>query len=159
MLVPLGAGAQDDLDGKFVKKDDVQESKCMEGAYGLKKVRGYTETKIKYGDSYLEVKPVSKVLTSSEFRFVLKPQKRESEHRDYKTAIVSITSDDDDHDKPADWLHVKGKWSPDNNVIVACVPNFAEERTYKYNVKISFKADEFTITTGYLDPRADLIPE
>ena len=132
---------------------------CKDAANEPIEMSGFTATAVVYGDSYLVVIPISKVRENTEFRFGLMPKKRSNQNRDYKTAKVSITSDDDDGDTPADWLDVEGTYADAvDGTLVACVPDFAlgddEKKTYKYKVTIS---DGPTVY-GYLDPRADIIP-
>jgi hypothetical protein len=143
--------------GKAIKKT-FTSSECFDGGAPLS-LDGYTITGVAYGDSYLVVVPLSTVHPNSEFRFALAPKKRSNQNRDYKTAKVSITSDDDDGDTPADWLDVEGTYADAvDGMLVACVPDFAlgedETKTYKYKVTIS----DGTTVYGYLDPRADIIP-
>jgi len=138
--------------GKAVKTS-FASSECLNGGAPLS-LEGYTVTAVAYGDSYLIVIPISTVHPNSEFRFALAPKRRSSENRDYKTATVSNTSDDDDADTPANWMDVSGTFASDGT-LVACVPNIATGQTYKYKVTIS---DGGGTEYGMLDPRADIIP-
>lgn len=152
LILPLVAAC----DGMARKKSFTSDT-CVDGGGDPAEMKGYTRTAIAYGDSYLVVIPISEVRPETEFRFHLAPKRFDNENIDYESATVSITSDDDDGDTPADWLDVEGTFSV-NGTLVACVPDIAPDQTYKYKVTISTTNGGTTTVHGFLDPRADIIP-
>lgn len=141
-------------DGQFIR-DKFTSTTCGGGGISL---TGYTATIIRYGDSRLNVIPISKVLPGTEFRFVLLPKIRETDAPiDYEKAIVMISSDDDDADSPADWLEAKGTFSDSgSHTLVTCVPtreNLSKTK-YKYKVSVSYPSE--TDIISYIDPRVEI---
>lgn len=149
-VLVVSAGCRD---GQFIK-DNFTSSTC-----GIS-FSGYTATVVHYGDSRLFVLPISKIRPDTEFRFRLLPKVRKTDPPvDYRDAFVSITSDDDDLDTPANWLDVSGTLNANGNWLVTCVPAAAglTQSRYKYKVTVSWPGVAAVDTLGYLDPRADII--
>ena len=143
-------------DGQFIK-DTFTSTTCGGGGISLS---GYTATVVHYGDSRLFVLPISKIKPASEFRFVLLPKIRDTDLPvNYEDAFVTITSDDDDADTPANWLNVSGTVNADGDSLVTCVPPAAgrTKSQYKYEVTVSWPDADAANMLGYLDPRADVI--
>jgi len=150
-VLVVSAGCRD---GQFIKKA-YTSSACSSASFS-----GYTATIVHYGDSRLFVLPISKIRPESEFRFLLLPKVRKTDPPvDYKNAFVSITSDDDDGDTPANWLDVKGTLNADGKTLVTCVPSASglTKSQYKYKVTVSWPSEAPADALGYLDPRADVI--
>lgn len=138
-------------DGKFIKKEFLS-SECFDGSSALD-MKGYTATFVKYGDSYLVVKPTSSIGHSSEFRFVMVPKIRKTGTLDLANVRIKVSSDDDDADTPADWLEKEGDYN--DGTLTVCVPTAPTKTSYKYKVTVLVGGKE----VGMLDPRADLIPQ
>ena len=143
-------------DGQFIRST-FTSSTCGGGGISFS---GYTVTAVHYGDSRLFVLPISKVRPDTEFRFGLLPKVKNTDPPvNYRDAFVSITSDDDDSDTPANWLDVSGTLNNDGKTLVTCVPPAAglTKNQYKYKVTVSWPGTAAVDTLGYLDPRADII--
>lgn len=157
LMLPLVAACANGMP----TRDSFFSSTCVDEGDPPIAMTRFTLTLLTYGDSHIAMLPLSRVHENSEFRIRLKPRSRDNENRDYKTALVSISSDDDDTDPIQNWLDVAGTFNTaKNNVLVVCVPelglNPGEFRRYKFKVKIS---DGSGTVYGYLDPRADIVPD
>lgn len=108
-------------------------------------VIGYTRTKVRYGDSYLEVRPVSNVWANTEFQVELRPRDA--------TRIRSLEVRGDEADEDAGWIRGTGEGQEDDPsgtiIIVGCVPNAEPGKEYKFDVLVD--------GVGVLDPRARII--
>lgn len=153
LVLAVTAGCRD---GQFIKNGFTSTS-CGGGGISL---TGYTVTAIRYGDSRLRIIPVSKLRPESEFRFGLLPKVKDSDPPvNFRDAFVTISSDDDDGDTPANWLDVSGTMSGSGGSLVVCVPaeTGLAKTQYKYAVTVSWPGTATTDTLGYLDPRARII--
>jgi hypothetical protein len=139
-------------DGRFVKKT------FLSGACGGGGFQGYTVTLLRYGDSRLMVVPISKIRPNAELRFQLVPKVRDTDGGVvFKDAFISIDSDDDDGDTPANWLKASGTFNADNGALTVCVPPTLLEPSYKYTVTVHSGDTDVTPVIGMLDPRANVI--
>lgn len=101
-------------------------------------------TWIKYGDSNLSAKPVTKIGKKSLWRFKLQPDNNGP--IDYDSAIVTITSKTPEYA----WLSVSGKRADSSDLIV-CVPDGLEIGTViEYMISVQW--------VGTLDPRGEVVP-
>ena len=105
---------------------------------------GYTQTKVRYGDSQIIVKPLSKVRPGTAFRFKLLPQRSATDQRDYRTVRVTIKA------KDSNWLPETSGTFKDarDGLLTSCVPEDLQENVYYYMVEVE--------DVGVLDPRADV---
>lgn len=138
LLVAVGAAALVSAcatDGKPIASADVIEP-CSKP--------GYTQTKVRYGDSRIIVKPLSKVRPGTAFRFKLQPQRSASDETDYRTVLVTIKS------KGSVWLPETSGTFEDarDGLLTSCVPPDLQEKVYYYLVEVD--------DVGVLDPRADV---
>ena len=96
-------------------------------------------TWIKYGDSNLSAKPITKIGKKSFWRFKLQPDNNGPV--DYDNAVVTITSKTPQYA----WLSVSGKRAESSDLIV-CVPDGLELGTVvEYMISVQW--------VGTLDPR------
>lgn len=119
-------------------KEPFPDADCVDGM-----ADGYTQTKLKFGDSRIAMLPVSEVLPNTKFRIrVIAPE-------GFKNKNVEVTS------KTADssWLDTDPMLpQPRTDVIFVdgCVPADADEgEIYSFDVKIT--------GVGTLDPRLEVV--
>lgn len=105
---------------------------------------GYTQTNVRYGDSQIIVKPLSKVRPGTAFRFKLLPQRSATDETDYRTVRVTIKG------KGSAWLpETSGSFNDARDgLLTSCVPEDLQEKVYYYLVEVK--------DVGVLDPRADV---
>ena len=137
-------------DGQFIR-DSFVSMECGGGGVSL---TGYTTTVIGYGDSTLTVGPISKIRPETEFRFLLKPQVKDTDPPvAYKDAWVKIESEDDKAE--GNWLEAQGTYNGVGrpHTLVTCVPKEEEltKESYKYKVTVSYPNEADTIS--FIDPR------
>ena len=106
--------------------------------------QGIVNSVIRYGDSNISVTPVSEVKRKGEIRFVLNPQRQNSNNTDYKEIDVAIegkTGSDQ-------WLNTHGKFV-DKSFLVICVNQNQASGTYAYMVTVP--------GVGKIDPRVSVV--
>jgi hypothetical protein len=113
-------------------------------------VRGRTDEKFEYGDSFLRAKSRSDVGSSTEFRLDLKPKGKEHWPSKVTTVCTSGKGPAPDYDPiPCTWLN-KTQSFDDSKYMVFCVPGDVEVgSTFKYEINVP--------TIGTLDPRVRVI--
>ncbi len=101
---------------------------------------------MRYGDSYLEVRPVSEVRPFTEFQIELRP-------RDAGIVGKKVEVKGNEDDEDAGWIDGSSddqKEMPEDIITVGCVPKDAVEGTeYKFDVVVD--------DVGLLDPRARIV--
>lgn len=112
-------------------------------------VRGSTDEKFEYGDSFLRAKSKSDVGSKTEFRIDLKPKSRTHWPTDVTTLCTSGKGPEPDLDPiPCTWLN-KTQSFDDSRYLVFCVPEGLEVgSTFKYDISVP--------TIGTLDPRIEV---
>lgn len=114
--------------------------------------KGGTYVKVKYGDSKLKVKPISKLHRGGAFEFRLKPKKPWpwGKDKDYGNALVTIEGKDGPGGLDANWIKADNEGNRNNRKLIVCVPPAPEieKGIYYYSIKVE--------KLGILDPRADV---
>lgn len=105
--------------------------------------KGRTEAFIRYGDSRIQVTPLTSTKRKGEIIFTLMPQSRPSSSIDYAELEITINGKE-----PSDqWLNTSGKASDGKKVFV-CVDENQPLGTYQYLVHVP--------GVGTIDPRVEV---
>lgn len=106
--------------------------------------KGTVSAFIKYGDSYIDVTPHSKVKRKGEIIFKLVPQRNSDYGIDYTNLDIEIEGK-----TPSDnWLDTNGKQNAGKKIFV-CVDENQAPGTYQYLVRVP--------GVGTIDPRVNVV--
>lgn len=127
----------------------VIQQKSFESTVCAMTVRGRTDEKFEYDDSFLRAKSKSDVGSKTEFRIDLKPKSKTYWPTEVTTLCTSGKGPAPDYDPiPCTWLN-KTQSFDDSKYMVFCVPADVEVgSTFKYDISVP--------TIGTLDPRVNV---